>query len=497
MIAALPARAALLSDGFKPSDLPGLALWLDASQGLLSDGAASFDAATNESLSIADTAAISWGNVNAWGSFWVFFSTLVGNAYVLSKSDADSVPGLEYRVRMNAGGTRPSFTISTGAGAVGVTADTFGDMSAGQWYHVFIYQDFTSLRLGIAINGGAFDTVAIAAGAQDSNKALTLGAQQPGTGAYLNGRMAGLAMGKNPVGGFSAVTPASIRDSLYNGGLGKRARDISAAESTAWGVQALFDLNEVSGSRVDAYQALTLTDFNTVTAAPGPISGIAGIGDIVTTILDRSGLGNYVTQATGTKKATLQSVTNGGRTFQVLRFDDVDDGYASPANSAISGDAAFTLWAVAKINDSVSNFAHLLGFGTPTGTRTAAVIEVDKSTHDRLDLATGNGFDAQSADGSYSALYGAFAVLVITKRPGVINATTTIYLNGIPQAISGDAGTPNITNAPFALGAGKTGLNSISGDWATGGVYNRELSPSEVARLVRWGARTYGVAGAA
>ncbi len=304
---------------FSPADLAGLALWLTAGPTwCYKDGAAKFVAASSQYLNIADNASLSIGNVDAWGVAWVYADSLGADRVIMGQFGIAGNRAFELRYRTT--GSQFNFVAyADGTTVTQLGATTFGTPTTATWYFVMWYHDSVADVIGISVNGGAFDTVALVGGIFDSSAQFTLGAEN-GTTDFWNGRIDSVAFGKNPVGGIAALA-TTIRDSLYNGGLGKTYADLTTAEKTAWGLVSFWNLDEATGNRADSHGSNTLTSNNGVTSDAGIASGQCGDGDPVALWRDRSSAAANLSQSTLAARPTL--VLTSGK--WVVRYDGVDD----------------------------------------------------------------------------------------------------------------------------------------------------------------------------
>lgn len=180
--------------------------------------AAQFTAANSEYLTIADNASLGVGTVDAWWSGWAYFDSL-GDTQRLISQDSGLTPHRDFIIMRDTSNRFLVLASPTGAGAayVTLTASTFGAVSLSTWYHWFVYHR-TGIELGIAINGGAFQTLAYTGGIADGSPNFDLGRYANGGGNFMNGRQAAVGMGKSPPGGLSLALAAEIRTYLRNGG---------------------------------------------------------------------------------------------------------------------------------------------------------------------------------------------------------------------------------------------------------------------------------------
>src|SRR5688572_15128488 len=94
-----------LASVWTPKRLPGLLLWLAADYGLPQIGpAAQLTIASSESLSIADNAALSTGDVDSWLAAWGYMDAIVGGQfYLLAGKSSSTTASHEYGFQVNGG----------------------------------------------------------------------------------------------------------------------------------------------------------------------------------------------------------------------------------------------------------------------------------------------------------------------------------------------------------------------------------------------------------
>lgn len=306
-----PRRRGLLFDaGWTPRKLrPALWLAADRTSTALSQGmAAQFTRATNEYLSIADNAALSAGNIDftLFGWAWIADNTL--DAYLAVKGTADTVAGLEYRLRFNPTSSRFNFYFGNGVLAESVNADSLGTPANNTWYFIVAWHDATADTVNIQVNNGAVDSVAYTGGGQDTTGSFALGNWVSGNpAAALGGRMQSWGVARS-------VLSVDERTALYNGGVAL------AYDQLPSGLQdgvAYWNLDEPSSTRNDSAGSNHLTDNNTVTTNPGVVNNAVGTWD------DLSGYGRSPTQATQANKYRLVRSAINGRA--VVRLDGGND----------------------------------------------------------------------------------------------------------------------------------------------------------------------------
>jgi uncharacterized repeat protein (TIGR01451 family) len=222
----------------------------------LRGNAASFVSANSEYLSRADGAAISTGNIDF---------TLIANVYLNSTSGVQIIAnkGLvntnsrDYALYSN--GT--SFGFMVGNGTVGGSVSSAPVITPGQWYTVVAWHDSVNNTLNIQVNNGPVSTANYSSGAIDSTYPLTIGAHNGGYSPF-DGRIDDVAL-------YKRVLTASERLWMYNNGKGRTYADLTSSNPGMANLSAWWSLNETSGTRSDNLGTSPLTDYNTVSYAPG------------------------------------------------------------------------------------------------------------------------------------------------------------------------------------------------------------------------------------
>ena len=178
----------------------------------------------------------------------------------------------------------------------------------------------------------------------------------------------------------------------------------------------------------------------------------------------------------------------GASTYRVAgaRFDGTDDRIVSQANVGITGDAAFTVAMLVKADDSTVESPLFEG---GDGTVAAAAYGLWQSasflggSEGKYSLA----FASHNFNSDIGIPIGGWHVVTVTKAPGAIDATTSVYINGIAGGDNGSSSssTPNITDAVLTLGAWAGGgpFYWDGGDIAQALVYSRAFTANNTASL--------------
>ncbi len=224
--------------------------------------AAFFTTANSESLTGGDVLDITTEDYSF--AFWINI-TARAQVGIINKRDRASATNLGYAVELQSDGTLDAF-ISDGTSVTTISSTTA--LTAGTWAFCI----FTADRDGNAqwyINAGA------AEGATDitSQNGTLANAIRFGLGEgfsssadrFYGGRMVA-------AGHWGKLLSSDERTFLYNDGNGRRHAFIGLTgngSALKTSLSAWYDLNEASGTRVDAENANNLTDNNTVVDAAG------------------------------------------------------------------------------------------------------------------------------------------------------------------------------------------------------------------------------------
>lgn len=168
--------------------------------------AAEFVASNSESLSAADSAALSAGNIDMWFACWLRPAAVDVSATVIGKFNTSA--HREWQIaQVN---TSLVLQVSPDGTGTGNGAVTFANaLTAGEWTFVMGYHDATNDLIGISANGSGFATSAHTTGIFDSAASFRVGGQGAGT-AFFSGRIQSVAIGKN------YVPSAADASFLYN-----------------------------------------------------------------------------------------------------------------------------------------------------------------------------------------------------------------------------------------------------------------------------------------
>lgn len=347
--------------------------------------AAQFTAANSESLSIADNASLSMGDVVMDAFGWFYFDTLPGLAAVFAlvgKWQAGDTEYLLYCDNTAATVTFKFIVRDTGNTTdTTVTATTFGTPSTATWYGIHVYHNPTTNEIGISVNDGVHNTAATSGGIRNGTAVFTLGTQA--TSSYMNGRMQCIGIWK----GVTNLTAAQITG-LYNGGVPVAYADLDPVVRNSLGLQAYWELNEASGTRIDlSGNANTLTDNNTVTTAAGTCLNAVG------TWRDLSGNGRHATQATQSLKPVYRINSVNG--LPVVKFDGINDYMTVDATTGAT--TPFSIYVVGKLTTGTAAFKNLIGLSQDTAVKNWLYGWDNSGTNTIFEVLNTTGFTAAAA----------------------------------------------------------------------------------------------------
>jgi len=224
--------------------------------------AAFFVTANSESLTGGDVLDITTSDYSI--AFWIY-PTALAQVGIVNKRDRASATNLGYAIELQSDGTLDAF-ISDGTSVTTISSTTA--LSAGAW----AFCVFTADRSGSGqwyINDGAAEgatDITSQNGTLANAITFSLGAGFSGSAdRFFGGRLVAVAL-------WGKLLSSAERTFLYNDGNGRRYAflgllgDGSALKTS---LSAWYDLDEASGTRVDADNANNLTDNNTVTDAVG------------------------------------------------------------------------------------------------------------------------------------------------------------------------------------------------------------------------------------
>lgn len=169
-----------------------------------------FVSASSRSLSIADNATLSMGDIDFTIAAWVQLASKPAT-FPGAVSKYGTSPQREYFIGYRSDLDRFYFEVGHSGGSTRtVNADNLGAPSLGTWYLLIATHDSVANTISIQGNNGTADTVAHTQGTNDSTAPFQIGARST---AYWNGLV-------DEVGIWKRVLTAGERTTLYAGGAG-------------------------------------------------------------------------------------------------------------------------------------------------------------------------------------------------------------------------------------------------------------------------------------
>ena len=336
----VPSNAMPLQIGVTPE------LWLDGadSSTLISDGAASFAAASSQRLSCASNSTLQTGNVNYWYTSWIYPTLLDLNVkQIIGNYNSALAGGGDFNLGYRSDFLRTSVWNSSGV----VNSSSSGLKPViNTWNFYFVYSD--SVNLYVSLNGGGFIQLGSTASALTSTNPFYIGGN-PSIG-HTDGKIDSCAFGK-PTSGWLASNATALRDYLYNSGNGRRSSDFKSSSyylnGNPSGAISWWDLDERSGTRNDKIGSNHLTDNNSVGYAAGIASGAVQYdGDPIKQWSDKSGNNRHLLAPSDSARPTYKTSQQNGRS--AVLFDGTDDRVQLADASAIKALDNVTVFGVVK-----------------------------------------------------------------------------------------------------------------------------------------------------
>lgn len=415
--------------------------------------AALFTETNSEFLSIADNADLSVGNVDFTIACWVFLTTtptVNGNNYnVVAKRGA----ALEYRLVITDGLDQACWETSGGF----VIATSFGGLSANTWHFIVVWHDSVADTVNIQVNNGTIDSSANTTGILDGTAQFRLGKDEKAGAEFMNGRI-------DQVGVWKRVLTASERTELYNSGNGIHSSILSSDLQT--NLVAYWDLDETSGTRVDAIGSNDLTDNNTVTSNSG-----VSVGNSLTD-------NNTVTQAVGIVGNAAQFTAANSEWLSAASNSDLQSGDI---------DFAFSIWVYL---DSKSNHQMFINKDSGSGREYFLYFDFNDDRFIFQILGTGSSpaepLIRANSFGSPSLNTWHF---IVAWNDSVAN-TVNIQVNaGTVDSTSYTGAGPTVGSTDFVIGRRQSGSDQwfMNGRIDEVGFWKKVLSAQEITDLYNSG----------
>jgi hypothetical protein len=227
--------------------------------------AALFTSANSESLSIADSSALSFGDTDFSIMGWVRIESTGADQYFVSKWNSTSTNQREYRLYFNNSTSLIRFGVSNdGTNETNITSSTigFGTVTTSTWYFVVAWHDSVNNVIGLTINGTS-GTSAHTTGMFNGSAPFQLGAASIPANTFLNGRLSNVSL-------WNRTLTTTEKTVFYNSGNALRYQDVPDFSGYKTSLLSWWNLDEASGTRYDKINLNHLTDNNTVTTATGP-----------------------------------------------------------------------------------------------------------------------------------------------------------------------------------------------------------------------------------
>jgi len=244
------------ADVFLPSDIDGLSLWLDASQGVSTSGARQFTASDKAYLTIADNTSLSTGDIDFTIAGWVYADTFPSSSVLASKLNSSGAG--EWNLTYETASNRFKFKIWNASSIVGTaTSDNAGNGSTGKWYFVVAWHDSVANTVNIQVNNGTADSSSTTGAPVDTTTAFSIGSHGNGVN-FWDGK-------SSKFGFWKRTLTAAERTFLYNAGNGQGYGDIGVASTDGsalkTSLEAYWNLNESDGTgdAIDAHGSNDLT----------------------------------------------------------------------------------------------------------------------------------------------------------------------------------------------------------------------------------------------
>jgi hypothetical protein len=201
--------------------------------GLVYANAATFTEGDYKSLSLADNASLSTGDISFTFAAWVKFTSIPGYNYSLGGKHNFNADIDEYLLYLSSSGTMV-FQIRDTSGGHNQVEFASTVLDADTWYLVIGYHDATNNVIGIQVNGGTAETTAHTTGVRDGTASFVIGGQ---TGLMdLSGSI-------GPAAFWKQALSETDRNAFYNSGAGRTY----ASLVTSYTVQAALGTFTLTG----------------------------------------------------------------------------------------------------------------------------------------------------------------------------------------------------------------------------------------------------------
>jgi len=179
--------------------------------------AADFEKSSDQYLSIADNADLSFGDEDFTICAWVKLESHTQSGAIVAKYRFTGANQRAYLLRVDGGGTNKFQWALSGDGSASdsIYADNLGTVSDGIWYFVVAWHDSVNDEMGIQVNSGISDTKAYSSGCYDNTESFFIGIDNNvDTSRDLDGLVDEICI-------YGRILSQDEIDWLYNGGLGR------------------------------------------------------------------------------------------------------------------------------------------------------------------------------------------------------------------------------------------------------------------------------------
>ncbi len=175
---------------------------------------AQFTRANSETLIHGNVSALQTGDIDFTIQAWVYLDSKPAGTQMRIVSRAPGAGSSEWYLTYYEPTNHFYFGVSNdGTSFFQVEATTFGAVSLSTWTLVHCWHDSVNNLIGIAVNGGAADTVSHSLGVYFGTNTLALSGLSDQSGFFYDGRM-------DQVGFWKRVVGSTDRSLLYNSGAG-------------------------------------------------------------------------------------------------------------------------------------------------------------------------------------------------------------------------------------------------------------------------------------
>lgn len=189
--------------------------------------ASTFASASSQSLSAADNASLSMGDIDFTIACWALLNTSAATTQGLVSKWNDPASDREWF--LGAFSSRFQFGVSNnGTAETFIAANALGAPSTGTWYFIVAWHDSVANTISICVNDGTVNSTAYTVGGRDGTATFRIGAYRNTAFGFLNGQV-------DEAGIWKRVLSAAEITDLYNGGAGRNYAYIVGGGAVAAG----------------------------------------------------------------------------------------------------------------------------------------------------------------------------------------------------------------------------------------------------------------------